>query len=105
MTRQLATFVSIADPRIPQQARQLRAINQHHAGFRAVDWLIFRLYGAEVLLFGRASDDFYNVTMCLCRARRPFLRPSPLTPGGLDSAEHGVLKFMDAFYKVVKPRA
>ena len=41
------------------------------------------------------------MTMCLCRARRFLLRPSPLTPGGLDSAEHGVLKFMNALYKVV----
>eukprot|EP00170_Pyropia_yezoensis_P000706 contig_3357_g707 len=84
-----------------EQARQLRDIHAHHAGFKADDWLFFLLCGAEVLLYGCVPDDFYDMVMCLCRAGRLLFRPSPLTPTDLDKAEWEIFKFLDSFYKLV----
>jgi len=54
-----------------------------------------------VLLFRRVPDDFYKMVMCLSLAGRLLFRPSRLTPGDLDDAERELVKFLDAFYKVV----
>jgi len=39
------------------QARNIRDIHKHHAGFKAADWLYFLLCNAEVLLFRRVPED------------------------------------------------
>jgi len=54
-----------------------------------------------VLLFGRVTDDFNDMCMCLCRAGRLLLRPRSLTPEDLDSAEEHIAKNFDEFYKLV----
>ena len=81
-----------------RQARALRDISKHYLSFKAVDWLFFLLSGAEVVLYGRVPDTFYNMTMCLCRAVRLLFHPSAVDGKDLEEAESEIVKFLQAFY-------
>lgn len=84
-----------------RQARTLRNIDTRCGSSKAADWLFFLLCGGDVLLYGRAPDNFYEMFMCLCRAGRVLFRPSAVSPSELSAAEAEIKAFLVAFYDIV----
>ena len=84
-----------------RQARAMRDIDRRSGSFKAVDWLFFLLCGGGALLYGRVPITFYEMFMCLCRAERLLVRPSPVSVRDLDKAEEEIKAFLEAFYRNV----
>jgi len=82
------------------QVRSMR-IDKHTGSFKAVDWMLFLLSGAEALLYGRVPEYFYQMFVYLCRAGRQHFTPEPISKANLFKADDELTKFLSAYYEAV----
>ena len=86
-------------PTIPlNQARALLDIYKQSSSYKAVDWMYFLLSVGEVVLAHRIPDEFFNMFVLPCRARRLLFKPSPMTERQLKEADKLLKRFRHAYY-------
>lgn len=83
------------------QARSLRNVAVSFRSYKAVDWMVFLLSTAEVVLAGRISGPLYDMLMHLVVACRLLFRPRPLSLEELTNAEDGLKRFCRDYYALV----
>lgn len=83
------------------QARSLRNLAVSFRSYKAVDWLVFLLSTAEVVLAGRLSQPLYNMVMHLVKACRLLFRPRPLSLEELSAVDEGLKRFCQEYYALV----